>query len=71
MKTFFTEATVLPEHKIALDHVPFVEGENVAVFMMVIKKGQADTGTFDLHGSVLNYESPFDAAASDEWEALA
>jgi len=71
VKTFFTEATVLPEHKITLDHVPFVEGENVAVFMMAIKKDQADSGTSDLRGSVLTYDSPFEAVASNEWEALA
>jgi hypothetical protein len=71
VKTFFTEATVLPENKIALDHVPFVEGESVAVFLMAIKKSQAETGKLDLRGSVLNYDSPFEPAVRDEWEALA
>jgi len=71
VKTFFTEAVVLPESKIALDHVPFVEGENVAVFLMAIKRGQSETGKLNLHSSVLSYDSPFDPAVHDEWEALA
>jgi len=71
VKTFFTEAIVLPENKISLDHVPFVEGENVAVFLMAIKKVPAETGKLNLQGSVLSYEAPFEAAALDEWEALA
>ena len=71
VKTFCTEAIVLPENKIALEHVPFVEGENVAVFLMAIKKGQSKTVASNLHGSVLSYESPFDPAVRDEWEALA
>jgi hypothetical protein len=71
VKTFFTEAVVLPENKISLDHVPFVEGESVAVFLMAIKNGPTETGKMNLQGSVLSYEAPFEAVAPDEWEALA
>jgi hypothetical protein len=70
VKTFFTESIVLPENKIALDHVPFVEGENVAVFLMAIKMGAPGGAHLDLRGSVLNYDSPFEAAG-DDWEVLA
>lgn len=71
VKTFFTEAIVLPENKIALDHVPFMEGESVAVFLMVIRNEPTKTGKVDLRGSILSYEAPFDPAVRDEWEALA
>ena len=71
MKTFFTEVIVLPENKIALDHVPFGEGESVAVFLMAIKNDPAETGKLNLKGSVLSYDAPFEAVAPDEWEALA
>jgi hypothetical protein len=69
MKTYFTEATVLPESKIALDHLPFGEGQDVAVFMMAIKKETGDSAPVNLSGSVVSYVSPF-APAADDWEAL-
>jgi hypothetical protein len=70
VKTFFTESIVLPENKISLEHVPFVEGESVGVFLMAIKKGPSEESKLDLRGSVLNYDLPFESAGGDDWEAL-
>jgi hypothetical protein len=69
VKTFFAEAGVSPEHKVAVDSVPFGEGESVAIFMLAIAKGPEGKEPTSLQGSVLLYDDPLHAVSGDDWEA--
>ena len=69
MKTFFTEAVVLAEHKVSVDSVPFGEGKSVAVSMMEIAEPSEAANLVRLRDSVLLYENPFQSISQDEWEA--
>jgi len=66
MSVHISEATVDPQERVVLDHLPFQPGEKADVVL------RAHTATSrernDLTGSVLRYDEPFDPVALDEWE---
>jgi hypothetical protein len=69
MSVHIAEATVDPQGRIVLDHVPFVPGDKVDV--VVCPHSETTRPPADLRGSVLRYDDPFSGIAVSDWESLA
>jgi len=66
MSVHIAEATVDPQGRVVLDHLPFQPGEKVDV---IIRTRDGTSGRRrDLTGSVLRYDDPFEPVALDDWE---
>jgi hypothetical protein len=71
VKTFSTQTTVRPDQKVEVEHVPFSQGQKVAVFMMSLQKDDSSSPTTNLTNSIVSFEAPFEPIAPEEWEATA
>ena len=67
MSLNIADATVDASQRVVVDHVPFKPGDRVEV---IVRSHEAPApSSFDLSGSVLRYDRPFDPVAFGDWEA--
>jgi hypothetical protein len=67
MQTFFAESVVQEDGKLTLDHLPFVHGQSLQIFISVRPRVSAERHL--LRGTVLKYERPLEPVASGDWTA--
>ena len=67
MRSFYAHTVVQEDGMLILEHLPFVQGDNLQVFISVIKPASSDP--YSLRGTVLKYDRPFDAVAEEDWAA--
>jgi len=68
METYKIRTVIKRNHKIEIDNLPFDDGEDVNVIVTKVEKGSDKN--YELRGTLLKYDNPFDSAAEDEWEVL-
>ncbi|MCY7361490.1 MAG: hypothetical protein LH629_05380 [Ignavibacteria bacterium] len=68
METYKIRTVIKRNHKIEIDNLPFDDGEDVNVIVTKVEKGSDKN--YELRGTFLKYDNPFDSAAEDEWEVL-
>ena len=65
MQTFFAESVVQEDGKLTLEHLPFVHGQTLQVFISARPRVSAERHS--LRGTVLKYERPLEPVASGDW----
>ena len=68
MNTYKTKTIIKRNHKIEIENLPFQDGDNVNI--IVTKVENEHESKYELRGTILKYENPFDSVAEDDWEVL-
>ena len=70
VEAHWRETTVGERGELVLEGLPFAPGQPVEVLVVSKTSGSAAAGDRSLRGSVLEFREPFDAVASEDWDAL-
>ncbi len=68
METFKTKTKIKKNHRIEIENLPFDNGEEVEV--QITSKLKGDKKHYNLRGTLLKYDDPFEPVAESDWEAL-
>lgn len=68
MDTYKTRTVIKRNHKIEIENLPFDDGEDVNV--IVTKAEKESDKKYELRGTLLKYDDPFDSVAEGDWEVL-
>ena len=71
MEAYRVKTAVTKNRALLLQDIPFSAGEMVKVIVLRHSTASNIQPTYPLRGQAVQYDSPFDSVAEDEWGALA
>lgn len=70
MQTYQGETTISQDGKLSIKGLPFRSGEKVVVIVRGKKQARKSGARYPLRGKPIQYASPFESVAENDWDSL-